>query len=88
MVIEPRVQELLTLKVIASTLNQSNELAPMLNTVLEKLLDLTGLTAGWIYLIEDGREFEFVADYGLPPAVEIDDKRTDAARHVLVPVSI
>ncbi|CAG7624748.1 GAF domain-containing protein [Paenibacillus allorhizosphaerae] len=83
---EPRVHELITLKTIAEALNQSNELSPMLNTVLEKLLALTGLTAGWIFLYDkemvhliQGRSgnpvYACVADYGLPPALQHSDKQ-------------
>ncbi|CAM2946999.1 GAF domain-containing sensor histidine kinase [Paenibacillus sediminis] len=72
---EPRVQELITLKTIAETLNQSNRLTPMLGTVLEKLLELTELEAGWIFLIDDDQDYECVADYGLPPALMSDNKR-------------
>ena len=49
---DPRVQELITLKTIAETMNQSNDMTLMLNTVLEKLLELTGLSTGWIFLTE------------------------------------
>lgn len=42
------MQEMYTLKTIAETLNTSNDLNLMLDTVLGKLLELTGLTAGWV----------------------------------------
>ncbi|WP_405078988.1 GAF domain-containing sensor histidine kinase [Paenibacillus chitinolyticus] len=71
---EPRMQELVILKTIAETLNQSNELAPMLGTVLEKLLELTGFSAAWIFLSGDGPEYVFAADRQLPPALEQADK--------------
>jgi two-component system NarL family sensor kinase len=69
MAMDPRVQELITLKTIAETLNQSNDLTLMLDTVLEKLLQLTGLTAGWIFLVGDPMEYECVTDQHLPPAL-------------------
>ncbi|CAG7643529.1 hypothetical protein PAESOLCIP111_04492 [Paenibacillus solanacearum] len=83
---EPRVHELLTLKTIAEALNQSNELSPMLNVVLKQLLELTGLTAGWIFLCDPemvhllrGRSghsgYICVADAGLPPALQMNDKQ-------------
>lgn len=71
---EPRVQELITLKTIAETLNQMNEPEPMLNTALEKLLELTGLETGWIYLIEGRKEYSCVADFQLPPGLQYEDK--------------
>jgi hypothetical protein len=72
---EHRIEELVTLKTIAETLNRSNELMPTLKTVLEKLLELTGLKAGWIFLSDVSGQYECVADAGLPPALEIEDKR-------------
>ncbi|MBB6733665.1 GAF domain-containing sensor histidine kinase [Cohnella zeiphila] len=72
---DPHVRELTALKVIAETLNESNDLAGMLNTVLEKLLDVTGLAAGWIFLVDESGGYEVVADRGLPPALSIADKR-------------
>jgi len=67
--------ELTTLKVIAETLNEAGNLGYMLNTVLEKLLDVTGLAAGWIFLIDGDGIYELAADRGLPPALTADAKR-------------
>ena len=36
---DPHIQELITLKTIAETLNESNELGPMLDVVIAKLLN-------------------------------------------------
>lgn len=66
---DSQIQELTTLKTIAEILNQSHEIPSMLNTVLEKLLNLTGLTTGWIFLMDEDKEYQFAADYGLPPAL-------------------
>ncbi|WP_082232923.1 GAF domain-containing sensor histidine kinase [Halobacillus massiliensis] len=66
--------DLKTLKVIAETLNRSNDLHEMLDTVLQKLLDLTELEAGWIFLSDKKSHFTLVADYGLPPALTRDNK--------------
>ena len=71
---DPRVQELITLKTIAETMNQSNDMTLMLNTVLEKLLELTGLSTGWIFLTEKPGEFACVADLHLPPGLLHEDK--------------
>ncbi|MFC7373198.1 histidine kinase [Fictibacillus iocasae] len=67
--------EIMTLKVIAETLNQSYELRPMLQSVLEKLLEITKLKTGWIFLLEEEPIYHFVADVQLPPALSIDNKR-------------
>lgn len=72
---DPRVLELFTLKTIAETMNQSNDMTLMLNTVLEKLLELTGLSAGWIFLSEKQGEFECVTDLRLPPGLLHEDKK-------------
>lgn len=66
---EPRVHELITLKTIAETLNQPGELAPMLTLVLDKLLELTGLASGWIFLADGQSDYMLAADCGLPPAL-------------------
>lgn len=70
---DPHIQELITLKTIAETLNESNELAPMLDVVIAKLLELTGLTTGWLFLVEDQGTHEFVASRNLPPALSRDN---------------
>lgn|GEM_PF-175555 len=69
MVPKHRVHEMILLKIIAETLNQSHELSPMLHSVLEKLLELSGLTTGWIFLSEGYMDFACVAERNLPPAL-------------------
>ncbi len=64
-----------TLKVIAETLNQSNDLKEMLQSVLEKLLEVTGLSTGWIFLTNEEPNYTFVADVKLPPALSRDEKK-------------
>ncbi|WP_408007570.1 GAF domain-containing sensor histidine kinase [Pseudalkalibacillus sp. A8] len=64
-----------TLKVIAETLNQSNDLKEMLQSVLEKLLEVTGLSTGWIFLTSKEPNYTFVADVNLPPALSWDEKK-------------
>ncbi|RAW19023.1 GAF domain-containing sensor histidine kinase [Paenibacillus taichungensis] len=68
------MQEMYTLKTIAETLNTSNDLNLMLDTVLGKLLELTGLTTGWVFLIDAQGDYSCVADYSLPPALLHHDK--------------
>ncbi|MEK3827386.1 GAF domain-containing protein [Paenibacillus sp. FSL K6-1558] len=71
---EAGMQEMVTLKTIAETLNTSNDLSLMLDTVVGKLLELTGLTAGWLFLIDERGEYACVSDYNLPPALIRNDK--------------
>jgi signal transduction histidine kinase len=66
---ELHVQELTTLKTIAETLNQSNDLIYMLDAVLERLLEVTGLSFGWIFLAGKNNEYECAADRNLPPGL-------------------
>ncbi|KHE68853.1 GAF domain-containing sensor histidine kinase [Halobacillus sp. BBL2006] len=68
-------QEMNTLKVIAETLNRSNDLEQMLQTVLVKLLELTKLETGWIFLVGEKPHFRFVADVRLPPALSWGEKK-------------
>ncbi|GIP38401.1 histidine kinase [Paenibacillus sp. J31TS4] len=70
MTAESRIQELIILKTIAETLNRSNELIPMLNIVLDKLLDATGFQAAWIFLDTGTGTPSFAAATRLPPALE------------------
>ncbi|MDO7908223.1 GAF domain-containing sensor histidine kinase [Paenibacillus sp. JX-17] len=63
-------QELEILKTIAQTLNECGDPDHMLSEVLHKLLELTGLTAGWIFLLEDtDSPQELKAACGMPPAL-------------------
>ncbi|MGF9697531.1 GAF domain-containing sensor histidine kinase [Paenibacillus sp. MABNR03] len=66
---EAGMQEMYTLKTIAETLNTSNDLSPMLDTVVGKLLELTGLTTGWVFLIGERGDYSCVSDHNLPPAL-------------------
>ncbi|KIL40841.1 hypothetical protein SD70_11325 [Gordoniibacillus kamchatkensis] len=64
------------LREIAETINGAYEMEPMLDAVLQKLLQLTGLQAGWVFLTKPGScNFSCAADCRLPPALEIDGKR-------------
>ncbi|MDR0268660.1 GAF domain-containing sensor histidine kinase [Paenibacillus sp.] len=64
-----------TLKTIAETLNQGNELKPMLQLVLERLLDVTGIQTGWIYLVDEAGKNHLIADFQLPPALSVNEKK-------------
>lgn len=62
--------ELQILKDIAVTLNECTELDTMLNTVLKKLLHVTSLETGWIFLFDDQGAYRLVAAESLPPALK------------------
>ncbi|MBM7702748.1 GAF domain-containing sensor histidine kinase [Metabacillus iocasae] len=64
-----------TLKEIAETLNSENDLQVMLHEVLKKLLSLTGLHTGWIFLIDKQGKYELIADYKMPEALCVRDKQ-------------
>jgi hypothetical protein len=72
---DQHIQELAALKTIAETLNQSNDLGYMLDTVLGRLLEVTGLTFGWIFLVGKNNEYECAADRNLPPGLLYKDKQ-------------
>ncbi|MCA1030774.1 GAF domain-containing sensor histidine kinase [Bacillus timonensis] len=66
---EQQFQKLNTLKTIAETLNQCNDLQEMLQYVLKELLDVTGIETGWIFLIDEKGKYTLSADYMLPPGL-------------------
>lgn len=70
-----REKELHVLKVIAETLNYSNDLQEMLQSVLSSLLQVTGLSTGWIFLVNEKPEYDFVASKNLPEALTADKRR-------------
>ncbi|OOC61089.1 GAF domain-containing sensor histidine kinase [Paenibacillus ihbetae] len=72
---EQHVRELTILKTIAETLNQSSDMLQMLQTTLEKLLDLTQLETGWLFLAGDKPEYSMMADRRLPPALTWEGKK-------------
>ncbi|MBM7643912.1 signal transduction histidine kinase [Scopulibacillus daqui] len=66
------VDEVNLLKVIAETLNRSNDMKQMLQHVLEKLLEITGLSTGWIFIAGEEPDYQFVAGENLPQALSKD----------------
>lgn len=68
------MHELLALKTIAETLNISNDMHQMLDSVLRKLLEVTGLTTGWVFLADEEPEYACVVDHHLPSALVWGDK--------------
>ena len=72
---DPRVQELITLKTIAETMNQSNDMTLMgPNTVLEKLLELTACSEAGSSSRRSRGVPTCVADLHLPPGLLHEDK--------------
>jgi len=72
-----RIAELSTLNQIASALNESPDLASALHTSLERLVQLMGLTTGWIFLCDLESETQpaqliHTSDFQLPPALGAD----------------
>ncbi|HZG78850.1 MAG TPA: GAF domain-containing sensor histidine kinase [Paenibacillus sp.] len=74
---DARVREAELLRDIAETINGTYDMRQLLDVVLDKLLELTGLAAGWVFLIEprETGELRCAADAGLPPALARDGKR-------------
>lgn len=70
-----RVEELNIMKIIAETLNRCNDLTMMLQTVLEKLLKLTKLETGWIFLVDDEADEQLAAFHGLPQALSWENQK-------------
>ncbi|MBA2176375.1 GAF domain-containing sensor histidine kinase [Halobacillus locisalis] len=67
--------ELRTLQLISETLNQSNDLRQMMQTVLEKLLSITKLESGWMFLTDERPHYTMVADYQLPESLAWENKK-------------
>lgn len=69
------IERLELLREIAETINEAYEMEPMLDSVLKKLLQLTGLKSGWVFLTKpETRRFQLAADAALPPALGTDEK--------------
>ncbi|RDU35227.1 histidine kinase [Neobacillus piezotolerans] len=66
---ESRLQELGILKEIAELLNKGTETDEILSDVLEKLLGVTGLKSGWIFLIGGDGTYRLAAKKNLPEAL-------------------
>ena len=63
------LSEIHILKEIAETLNEGTVLTEVLNQVLKKLLKITSLETGWIFLINPQGQYQLAASEGLPPAL-------------------
>ncbi|MBS4218157.1 GAF domain-containing sensor histidine kinase [Bacillus sp. FJAT-49711] len=63
------------LKEIAELLNEGTEITPLLSDVLKKLLQVTGVTTGWIFLIGPNGRHTVAAAEHLPLALSKNDCR-------------
>jgi two-component system, NarL family, sensor kinase len=70
-----RYKEIAVLKEIAELLNEGTETKTVLAEVLSKLLHVTGLHTGWIFLIDEKGRHQLVAHESLPPALAYDNHR-------------
>ncbi|WP_313770652.1 GAF domain-containing sensor histidine kinase [Bacillus sp. S/N-304-OC-R1] len=69
MALENHHSEIWILKEIAELLNEGTEIKTILSEVLAKLLHVTGLETGWIFLIEPDGNYNLAAYENLPPAL-------------------
>ncbi|MBO0961509.1 GAF domain-containing sensor histidine kinase [Neobacillus sp. MM2021_6] len=69
MSVEAGYEEISILKEIAELLNEGTDTKAVLSGVLKKLLHVTGLQTGWIFLIDESGAHQLVADEALPPAL-------------------
>nr|WP_263325594.1 GAF domain-containing sensor histidine kinase [Neobacillus sp. Marseille-Q6967] len=72
---ESRYEENSILKEIAELLNEGTDLKRVLSEVLKKLLHLTGLKTGWIFLIDEKGAHQLAAKEALPDALAIHNNR-------------
>jgi signal transduction histidine kinase len=71
---EIRAYELVALKEIAEMLNSTNDMDQMLNDVLVKLLQVTGFTTGWIFVIDNRSDSLCVAAHNLPQGLNANNQ--------------
>jgi two-component system, NarL family, sensor kinase len=70
---ENRHSELVILKEIAELLNKETKIEQMLAGVLKRLLQVTGLEMGWIFLVGEKGTYQLAALENLPPALSYQD---------------
>lgn len=75
MSIETGYEEISILKEIAELLNEGTDTNAVLSGVLKRLLHVTGLQTGWIFLMDENGSHQLAADEALPPALANDDKQ-------------
>ncbi|WP_028610207.1 GAF domain-containing sensor histidine kinase [Paenibacillus harenae] len=69
-----RASKLIALKEIAEALNSTNDMVQMLNDVLAKLLQVTGFSTGWIFMIGENCGSSCVATHQLPEALNANEQ--------------
>ncbi len=69
-----RIAELITLNMLAQTLNQALDLREALDTSLAHVVELMNLHTGWIFLHDENQEFSLAARHDLPPAISYPGK--------------
>lgn len=72
---DAKYEELTILKEIAELLNEGTDTTTILSGVLKKLLHVTGLQTGWIFLVNEHGIQQLVADVALPPALANNNKQ-------------
>lgn len=70
-----RNEELFLIKSIAEMLNKETDMEPMLQQILEKILELTNLYTGWIFLFNKKGEFHLAAYANLPEALQYRERQ-------------
>ncbi|WP_042353575.1 GAF domain-containing sensor histidine kinase [Bacillus rubiinfantis] len=68
-------EEISILKEIAELLNEGTDTIAVLSGVLKKLLHVTGLKTGWIFLIDETGNHFLAAAEALPPALSQNDNQ-------------
>ncbi|WP_040203284.1 GAF domain-containing sensor histidine kinase [Neobacillus jeddahensis] len=63
------------LKEIAELLNEGTDPKDILAGVLKRLLQITELQTGWIFLMDENGDHQLAADEALPPALANDNKQ-------------
>ncbi|NTW01563.1 MAG: SpoIIE family protein phosphatase [Oscillochloris sp.] len=66
---QQRITELTTLNALAQTLNRALDLRDALDSALLHIVELMGLSTGWIFLRGEGESFVLAARHNLPPAI-------------------
>ncbi len=66
---QQRIQELTTLNALAQTLNRAIDLREALDLALAHIVELMGLSTGWIFLKGEGESYSLAARHNLPPAI-------------------
>lgn len=66
---QQRIAELTTLNALAQTLNRAVDLRDALDNALVHIIELMGLSTGWIFLKNEGDSYTLAARHSLPPAI-------------------